>query len=64
MSICYEEPSRVAGFGRKLDYPKLGIARCASVHILCINNTAFRGRGIVCSFFVAIVLDRASRALA
>ena len=26
MAICYEEPSRVAGFGRKLDYPKLGIA--------------------------------------
>ena len=26
MAICYEEPSRVAGFGRKLNYPKLGIA--------------------------------------
>ena len=25
MAICYEEPSRVAGFGRKLNYPKLGI---------------------------------------
>jgi len=34
------------------------------VHIVRINNTAFRGRGIVCSFFVAIVLDRASQALA
>ena len=26
MAICYEEPSHVAGFGRKLNYPKLGIA--------------------------------------
>jgi phage terminase large subunit len=26
MAICYEEPSRAAGFGRKLQYQKLGIA--------------------------------------
>ena len=26
MAICYEEPSRVEGFGRKLNYPKLSIA--------------------------------------
>ena len=26
MAICYEEPSRAAGFGRALKYPKLGIA--------------------------------------
>ena len=26
MAICYEEPNRVAGFGRKLVYPKLSIA--------------------------------------
>jgi hypothetical protein len=25
-AICYEEPSRAAGFGRKLVYQKLGIA--------------------------------------
>jgi phage terminase large subunit len=26
MAICYEEPSRSSGFGRKLVYPKLGVA--------------------------------------
>lgn len=26
MAICYEEPSRSAGFGRKIVYPKLGVA--------------------------------------
>lgn len=26
MAICYEEPARAAGFGRKLVYPRLGIA--------------------------------------